>query len=557
MDNPKDLVSVITDRLGKLTTIRSPWETLWQDCTDYVNPRRGDFNAVRAQGDRTRYDRVYDSTAPLANEQLAAGLHGYLTAPSEQWFSLQVEKRIDDVDDPTNLWLQNVSEIMFREVFHSPSSNFGSMVHELYIDLGAYGTAVMYVEDRPGKQINFRTYHLAECYISESPEGVIDTVYRKYKHTARQLVQLYRDKLPEKFIENAYKDPHKEFTCIHAVEPRDSFNPDSALAKDMPWMSAYVLEEEKILLDVGGFKEFPYMVPRWTKTAGEVYGRSPSMTALPDIKMVNEMSKTVIKAAQKATDPPLMVPDDGFMLPLRTIPGGLNYYRSGTTDQVRPLVEGLRPDIGLDFIESRRQHILKTYHVDWMQMREGPSMTATEVLQRQEERMRLMGPMVGRLQTEFLGPLIDRVFNIMNRRRMLPPAPPMAQGRNLRIDYVSPVARAQKTQQLFSFTRLLETLVPLANVKPEIFDNLNADGTVRWAHRLLDAPQETLLSTEEVTKIREGRAQQQQQMQDVATGRELAATAKDAANAAAVAPGLGEQPPSQGIDQQQPMGPMQ
>jgi hypothetical protein len=124
------------------------------------------------------------------------------------------------------------------------------------------------------------------------------------------------------------------------------------------------------------------------------------------------------------------------------------------------------------------------------------------------------------------------------------------------IDYVSPVARAQKTQQLFSFTRLLETLVPLANVKPEIFDNLNADGTVRWAHRLLDAPQETLLSAEEVAKIREGRAQQQQQMQDVATGRELAATAKDAANAAAVAPGLGEQPPNQGIDQQT-MGPMQ
>jgi hypothetical protein len=170
--------------------------------------------------------------------------------------------------------------------------------------------------------------------------------------------------------------------------------------------------------------------------------------------------------------------------------------------------------------------------------------------------MRLMGPMVGRLQTEFLGPLIDRVFNIMTRRRMLPVAPPAAQGRNLRIDYVSPVARAQKTQQLFSFTRLLETLVPLANVKPEIFDNINADGTVRWAHRLLDAPQETLLSLEEVEQIRQGRAQQQQQAQAVATGRELAATAKDAANAAATAPTLGEQPPNQGVEQQ-PMGPMQ
>lgn len=544
------LVTTTLDRLGKLKQIRSPWESLWQDCTDYVNPRRGDFNVSRSQGDRSRYDRVYDSTAPLANEQLAAGLHGYLTAPSETWFNLILERMgAQEASDDVIEYLQEVVEIMFRDVFHSPNSNFGSMIHELYLDLGSYGTGVMYIEDRPGKPINFRTYHLAECFVAESAEGVVDTLYRQYKHTGRQLVQLYKDQLPEKFIENVYKDPHKEFTCIHAVEPRDSFNPDSKLAKNMPWMSAYILEEEKIVLNVGGFNEFPYMVPRWTKTAGEVYGRSPAMTAMPDVKMVNEMSKTVIKAAQKATDPPLLVPDDGFMLPLRTIPGGLNYYRSGTQDTVKPLVEGIRPDIGLEFIDSRRQHILKTFHVDWMQMREGPSMTATEVLQRQEERMRLMGPMVGRLQFELLGPMIDRVFNILARRKMLPQPPQGVEGRTLRIDYVSPVARAQKTQQLFNFTRLLESIVPLANVKPDVFDNIDADGTVRWAAKLLDVPTATLTKEDDVKASREDRANQQAQAAEVAKGRELAATAKDAANAAAAMPqGAMEQPPEQGVE---------
>lgn len=542
----RNLVTTTSDRLGKLKQIRSPWESLWQDCTDFVNPRRGDFNAQKSQGDRTRYDKVYDSTAPLANEQLAAGLHGYLTAPSETWFNLMLE-RMQEQDEMTMAWLQDVVETMFRDVFHSPNSNFGSMIHELYLDLGSYGTGVLYIEDRPGKAINFRTYHLAECYVAENAEGSVDTLYREYKHTGRQLVQLYKDKLPEKFIEGVYKDPHKEFTVLHAVEPRDSFNPDSKLAVNMPFMSAKILQEEKIVLENSGFNEFPYMVPRWTKTAGEVYGRSPAMTAMPDIKMINEMSKTVIKAAQKATDPPLLVPDDGFMLPLRTIPGGLNYYRAGTQDMVKPLVEGVRPDIGLDFIESRRQHVLKTFHVDWMQMREGPSMTATEVLQRQEERMRLMGPMVGRLQFELLGPMIDRVFNIMARRKMLPQPPSTIEGRPLRIDYVSPVARAQKTQQLFSFTRLMESLVPLANVKPEVFDNIDADGTVRWAAKLLDAPTETLLTQEKLDELRQGRAQQQQDMAEVAKGRELAATAKDAADAAAVMP-QGEQPPNTGVD---------
>lgn len=552
MDKRQDqqLVTTTLDRLGKLKQIRSPWESLWQDCTDMVNPRRGDFNVSRSQGDRSRYDRVYDSTAPLANEQLAAGLHGYLTAPSETWFNLILERMgAKEASDQVIEYLQEVVEIMFRDVFHSPNSNFGSMIHELYLDLGSYGTGVMYIEDRPGKPINFRTYHLAECFVAESAEGTVDTLYRQYKHTGRQLVQLYKDVLPEKFIENVYKDPHKEYTCIHAVEPRDSFNPSSKLAKDMPWMSAYVLEEEKLVLSLGGFNEFPYMVPRWTKTAGEVYGRSPAMTAMPDIKMVNEMSKTVIKAAQKATDPPLLVPDDGFMLPLRTIPGGLNYYRSGTQDTVKPLVEGIRPDIGLEFIDSRRQHILKTFHVDWMQMREGPSMTATEVLQRQEERMRLMGPMVGRLQFELLGPMIDRVFNILARRKMLPQPPQDVEGRTLRIDYVSPVARAQKTQQLFNFTRLLESIVPLANVKPDVFDNIDADGTVRWAAKLLDVPTATLTKEEDVKASREDRANQQAQAAEVAKGRELAATAKDAANAAASMPaGAMEQPPEQGVE---------
>lgn len=544
----KKLVTTTIDRLGKLKQIRSPWENTWQDCTDFVNPRRGDFNAQRSQGDRTRFDKVYDSTAPLANEQLAAGLHGYLTAPSETWFTLILEKMKEEEDEQTLMWLQGVVDMMFREVFHSPNSNFGSMIHELYLDLGSYGTGVLYVEDKPGRPINFRTYHLAECYIAENAEGAVDTLYRQYKHSGRQLVQMYKDKLPEKFIENVYKDPHKEYTCIHAVEPRDTFNPDSKLAKNMPWMSAYILEEEKLVLNVGGFNEFPYMVPRWTKTAGEVYGRSPAMTAMPDIKMINEMSKTVIKAAQKATDPPLLVPDDGFMLPLRTIPGGLNYYRSGTQDKVMPLIEGVRPDIGLEFIDSRRTHVLKTFHVDWMQMREGPSMTATEVLQRQEERMRLMGPMVGRLQFELLGPMIDRVFNIMARRKMLPPPPPAIEGRNMRIDYVSPVARAQKTQQLFSFTRLLEALVPLGNIKPEVFDNIDADGTVRWAAKLLDAPLETLLSVEKLQAMRQQRSEQQAEMAEVARGREMAATAKDAANAAATMPQGLEPPPDQGVE---------
>lgn len=525
-------VDHIIKRMGQLESLRSPWEPLWQDCTDFVNPRRGDFSIERFKGDRTRYDKVFDSTAPLANEQLASGLHGFLTSSSENWFSLNIPATNDILSQNVRNWLQGTTETLFDDVFNAPDSNFTTSVHELYLDLGSYGTAVMYVEDKAGGPINFRTYHLAECFIAEDSEHKVDTLYRKYKHTARQLVQLYADKLPQKFIENSYKQPHQEFTCIHAVEPRDSYGPGMRTSTELPFSSCYVLVEEKILLAESGFNEFPYMVPRWSKTAGEIYGRSPAMTCLPDIRMVNEMTKTVIRAAQKATDPPLLVPDDGFMLPLRTVPGGLNYYRSGTQDKIEPIGNAVRPDIGLDFIETRRDHILKTFHVDWLQLRQdGPQMTATEVLQRQEEKMRLLGPMVGRLQTEFLGPLIDRVFAIMARRAAIPQAPNEIQGQALKVEYVSPVARAQKAQQIFNFSRFLEQMIPLAQVKPEIFDNLDADGAFKWAHGTLDAPMETLMSDEAVAQVRQQRAEQQEAMAQAEQAEQLAGAAKDASQA--------------------------
>jgi len=527
MDNT---VQHIIKRADQLNSFRSPWEQLWQDCTDFVNPRRGDFNSTQARASRNRFDKVFDSTAGIANEQLAAGLHGHLTNEAEHWFTLRLKNTVTE-DDSMRAWIDDTVETMFDSTFALPATNFTTALHELYLDLGSYGTAVMYVEDRPGRVINFRTYHLADCYIAENHEGRVDTLYRKYKHTARQLVQLYEDVLPDRVKEAALKTPQQEYTCIHAVEPRDDYNDESKKSEDLPFKSCYVLVEEKLMLREGGFNEFPYLVPRWSKTAGEVYGRSPAMMCMPDIKMVNEMMKTVIRASQKATDPPLMVPDDGFMLPLRTIPGGLNYYRSGTGDKVEPLMSGSRPDLGMDFIDNRREHIQRAFHVDWLQLGQTPQMTATEVIQRQEDKMRLMGPMVGRLQTEFLGPLVDRVFKILSRRELFAMPPESYIGEDLQVDYISPVARAQKAQLVFNFSRFLESIIPLANIKPEIFDNLDADNAFRWAHATLDVPMDTILPVEERDQQRQERAEAEQAAQQAALAQQEASAVKDVATA--------------------------
>ena len=531
-----DLVTKIISKQESLKSFRTPWENLWQDCAEYVNPNRGDFSTLRYRGDTNRYEKIFDTTAPLANENLASGLHGFLTSPSQRWFVL---KTFDDQlnrELPVKTWLDTVTNILYDRVFNIPETNFNSQAHELYLDLGSFGTGVMMVQDKAGAPISFRTYHLADCFIQENDAGVVDTLYRKYKRTGRQLIERFGKNVPENVIKISQKDPYREFDVIHAVEPSETYGMPIKKKTEKNYKSCYVLIEEKALLEEGGFDEFPYMVPRWQKVAGEIYGRSPSMTCLPDIKMVNQMMKTVIKAAQKVTDPPLLVPDDGFILPVRTVPGGLNFYRSGTQDRIEPLQTNARLDIGLDIIQNRREHILQSYHVDWMQLPEGRNqkngnMTATEVVARQEEKMRLMGPMVGRLQVEFLGPLIDRVFQILSRRRLIPEAPSELEGMEMKIEYVSPIAKAQKSNQMFTITRLFESMAPLLQVKPELLDNMNVDETFRYFHHLLDAPPQILNEKEQVEQERQARQEAQQQMMEAEQAKMESEAGKNVADA--------------------------
>jgi hypothetical protein len=261
---------------------------------------------------------------------------------------------------------------------------------------------------------------------------------------------------------------------------------------------------------MSGFKEFPFVVPRYLKASHEIYGRSPAMTALPDVKMLNEMSKTTIKAAQKQVDPPLLVPDDGFILPVRTVPGGLNFYRSGTRDRIEPLNIGANNPLGLNMEEQRRNSIRNAFYVNQLMMQQGPQMTATEVIQRNEEKMRLLGPVLGRLQSELLKPLIDRVFAIMIRKNIFLPAPEFLAGKDIEIEYVSPLAKAQKSSELQSIMRGIEIMGSLANVAP-VFDYINFDKLVKHLLDIVGVPQKVLKPQAQVNSERQQKQQQQEQ----------------------------------------------
>ena len=516
----------IRKRLDKLEADRGTWESHWQEILDYVMPRKAEITFLRSRGEK-RTEVLFDSTAITANNLLAASLQGTLTSPSLPWFSLKL--RDDDANKirDVQIWLEDTARRMYA-VFNE--SNFNTEVHEMYLDLCSVGTSAIFVEEANEGflqgGLHFNTLHIAEYFIQENSTGRVDTLYRKYKMTARQAVQEFgEDNVGTKIKEALKAKPDTQFNFIHAVEPTQDYERSVGMKSKtkLPFHSCHVCFEDKMVVRVGGYNEFPYLVPRWSKATGEIFGRSPSYNALPDIKTLNKAVEIGLKAWAKAIDPPLLVTDDGVIGRVRMTPGGITVVRSDTA--IKPLQIGSNWQI-TDLKENQlRTAIRQAYYSDQLQLQEGPQMTATEVQVRYELMQRLLGPTLGRFQTEFLNPLIERVFGIMLRSDALTPRPSEMEGMNMDIEYVGPLARSQRMEEAIAVERLYQLAMQVVQVDPTIMDVIDHEQAIRMRATLLGVPKTVLRGEDEVAEIREQRAAAQQQAQEQAMAQQQADTA--------------------------------
>ena len=300
---------------------RVTFKTHWQDVANYMQPNRADYITARSPGQKLM-TYIYDSVPCWALESFAAGMHGLLTSPTLRWFSLKTESDRLNVNPDVAVWLDAASEAMYAR-FNGPRHNFASQSFQLYEDLGSIGTAAMAVLDSSKTGTLFSCRHMKECVIAQNDEDRTDTLVRSWEYTAEQAVSAWGSASGTEVLKAMDKQPERKFRFMHSVRPRRNRDAQRADRAHMPFESRYINVTEKTMIGEGGFTEFPYMVPRFAVRSGESYGRGPGMTALPDVKMLNEMKKTVLKAAQKVVDPPLQVPDDGFMMPIKTQPGSL------------------------------------------------------------------------------------------------------------------------------------------------------------------------------------------------------------------------------------------
>lgn len=527
----------LIQRHDRLKADRGTWESHWEELAEYISPRKLGFTGLRSPGEK-RMTRVYDPAGIYANETLAAGLHGMATNPASKWFSLRMIEDDLNENEEVKEYLAEVERRMFSAMM-APGAGITSHLHELYLDLGAFGTAVLFTGMTGKGRLLFQARSLAECVVDENAEGMVDTLFRKFTYSVRRAVQQFGwdDVSPgvrDKYTQNKLDD---NVSILHAVYPREDRGSELKDVKSMLFASCYYECDAKHLLKESGFEEFPFAVPRWYRQAGEIYGRSPGMTALPDVKMLQEMAKTTIKAAQKIVDPPLLVPDDGVVGPVRTVPGGLNFYRGQR--KIEPLGTGGNIPLAEQLMEGIRNRILTTMFADQLSLPSGRQMTAEEVIKRTQERMRLLGPILGRMEQELLGPLITRVFGLMSRvKGMLPEAPEAIQDKEFTVEYVSPLARAQRQSEVDGLVQMFNIVLPLAEAKPKILDRIDEDRIVPWlSDRFAVDP--ALIKSDDAAEVDDANAGVANAMPVL---REGAAAAKDGAGAMKAASEAGIDP---------------
>lgn len=523
---------LIVKRDDDLRSLNQSWRVYFQDLATFCLPRKAFINRQRVTGEKLQFHRVYDTTAIRALLIMAAGFHSNLTNPSTKWFELRT-KELDFMKiKEVQLWFKNAEDKIFS-TFNS--SNFDTTMQEFYIDAGCFGTGSVFIQEDLQDIVRYTTIPIEQLGLEEDSQGRVQKVYRKFIYTVWQAWSLWGNQAGEVVVKK-FKDGKllDKVDFIHFVGPRDKRDPGKIDSLNMPFESIWIEVSKQEKIREGGFQENPYAVGRFYKRPDEVFGFSPAMNTLNDIKLVNEVKRTLIRAAQKIVDPPLMVPSKGFILPLNLNPAAMNYRNKETSkDDLQPIMTKANLPIGFEFSDVLQRDIEKHFFVPLFQAFADitKTMTIPEVQRRISENMVLLGPVVGRFTQELLDPVVLRTFAILFRRGELPPPPQVIQGQELDVIYTSQLAKAQRETEIFSIESFLNDVGAIAQVIPNVIDKIDGDKAVDIIADVKGVNPDIIRDDKNVVALRQQRAEQEAavaQAEQIAQGAETAKTLSEA-----------------------------
>ena len=511
-------------RLKKLEDERKRgWEAHWRDLARHFLPRRARF---LDSGDETNNGEtrnfLEDGMGIRALRILANGMQSGLTSPARPWFSLTLQNKDLAESAAAKAWLQDTYDKM---VSLFAQSNFYDQIHVQYTELACFGTGCVVIEEDPKNIMRCRTLTVGEYALDAGEDGRVDTLYRRIRMTPRQVVQAWPDTCPEGIRNMAANDSTQWLTILHAVEPNSDSRPGSVKGNERPWRSVYLVLEggNRDVLEDSGYYEFPALCPRWVVTGSDIYGASPAMDALGDCRQLQKLTEDGRLSLEVEVGPPMLVQVNGVNGELDLSPRAINYTNALTQGQevARPLVQ-TRANLQALAAEKEglRQQIQQHFHNDLFLMisEANKNMTATEVAERNGEKLLMLGPVLDRLRAELFQPLIERVYGIMDRAGLVAFPPPELAGQPIKVEFISILAQAQKQAGLAAVDQLVSRTGELAKIagNPAPLDKLNLDALVDTYADLLGTPPNLVLSADALEAKRQERVKQQAQMQMLA-----------------------------------------
>jgi len=534
-------------KLGQLRADRSGFDTQWEEAASLIIPAhrnsfqgRGSDNAFGAQGQK-KTELQYDSSVGVAAQRFSSVIESLATPQASVWHRLVPADKMLKRNRAVRLFFDELNEILFSHRYR-PMANFVGNSQQTYMGLGTYGNGALYV-DKPedgSRGLRYRNFHLGEVYFVENHAGIVDTFYRSWYMTARQIAQQFDkpgDKLPEAVTE-AIKNPQqaeKKFEVLHCVYPRNDFDPRRVDPKGLRYASLYIFVQNQEEIRESGYNSFPLPVARYTQVSGEIYGRGPAQWVLPAIKVLNEQKKTVLKQGHRVVDPVLLAHDDGNLGSFSLKPGALN--PGGLNKDGKRMVDVLPTGniaVGDKMMQMEKDVINDAFLITLFQILiDTPQMTATEVLERAREKGMLIAPTAGRLQAEFLGRMIERELDLLFQQGLVPEMPSILRNTEAAeyfVEYDSPMSRMQRSEKAAGFMRALDVAANYAKNTGDLspLDWLNFDTAMPEILDIQGAPTAWTRSLQDVEALRAGRAQQAQTQQMIEAAPAVAGLMKSA-----------------------------
>lgn len=507
----------IVAQVSKLQSQRYTVDQQYDLIKRLVVPYRGNFfreNPTEHSIEWRENREIYDSTAVMANITLSASLHASLTSSAFQWFSFGFRNDELNENQEAKAWLQECAKRCYNAL---QDSNFNLEASETYLDLTSYGTSIIFgevqEEDGDFNEFVFQSIPVEQCYYEQDHRGRLVRFFRKLRWTAEMIRQKFPDTPLPSYVQAKYdrKDPEADIEVIFAVY-KENANKDADTSKPLapanrPYQYKYILAKDATELGSGGYYEMPAFVPRWRKTADSKFGNSPAMAAMPDILTVNRLVELVLVSLEKVVDPAIITTERGLLTQLDLGPSGVNIVKK--MGEMDIFESKARFDVAELNREKLQLSINKAFYVDQLELKDSPAMTAMEVRVRYELMQRLLGPTLGRLETDFLNPLVSMTFNSLFRYGKLPD-PPQAvieSDAQMDINYIGPLNRAQKSDKVASIQNFVANIVPMAEVKPEVLDIPDFDAIVKEMADADDIPAKLLRTEAQIRKDRADRAE--------------------------------------------------